>query len=112
MDSFQNRIKLLRKENNLSQYALAAEINSSQKIIDYWEKGASEPKMHFIIRLADFFGVSCDYLLGREDDFGNVNVNANLSEEERVLLSSFQKLDKNKKANLLSYLEFLEKQET
>jgi len=61
------RIKELREEKQLSQAALAQMIGVSQKAIDYWERGVNEPKASYIIKLADFFGVSADYLLGREN---------------------------------------------
>lgn len=58
-------IKELRKERNLSQAALGLKIGVSQKAIDYWERGVNEPKASYIVKLADFFGVSADFLLGR-----------------------------------------------
>lgn len=57
----------LRKERNLSQAVLAKAIGVSQKAIDYWERGVNEPKATYIIRLADFFGISADVLLGRKE---------------------------------------------
>lgn len=59
-----NIIKELRGERGLSQQALAKAIGVSQKAIDYWERGVNEPKASYIILLADYFGVSADYLLG------------------------------------------------
>ena len=61
------RVYELRKENNLSQSELAKAIGASQKAIDFWEKGTNEPKAGYIIRLAKFFKVSADYLLGLEN---------------------------------------------
>ena len=61
------RIKELRQEKNLSQSVLAQKIGVSQKAIDYWERGINEPKATYIVRVADFFDVSTDYLLGREN---------------------------------------------
>lgn len=61
------RIKELRQEKNISQSVLAQKIGVSQKAIDYWERGINEPKATYIVRLADFFDVSTDYLLGREN---------------------------------------------
>lgn len=63
----QERIKELRQEKSLSQANVAKAIGVSQKAIDYWERGINEPKASYIIALADFFGVSCDYLLGKEN---------------------------------------------
>ena len=67
-DTFEIRLKELRIEKSLSQASLAVEIGVTQKAIDFWEKGINEPKASYIIKLAKFFGVSSDYLLGIEDD--------------------------------------------
>lgn len=61
------RLKELRLEKNLTQQALAKQIGVSQKAIDFWERNINEPKMSYILKLADFFDVSTDYLLGRKD---------------------------------------------
>lgn len=62
-----NIIFELRKQNKISQSALAKEIGVTQKAIDFWEKGVNEPKASYIISLAKYFGVSADYLLGIEE---------------------------------------------
>lgn len=59
-------IKELRMEREISQSALAKAIGVSQKAIDFWEKGINEPKASYIIKLADYFGVTTDFLLGRK----------------------------------------------
>ncbi len=61
------RIKELRLEKGISQAALAKAIGVSQKAVDFWEKGENEPKASYILKLAYFFDVSTDYLLGRGD---------------------------------------------
>lgn len=61
------RIYELRKDMKLSQSELAKKVGATQKAIDFWEKGINEPKATYIINLANFFGVSTDYLLGIED---------------------------------------------
>ena len=65
-DNFATRLKELRQENKLSQQKLAETIGVTQKAIDFWEKGINEPKASYIIKLAKFFAVSTDYLLGIE----------------------------------------------
>ncbi len=60
-------IKELRKEKNISQQSLANSIGVSQKAIDFWEREVNEPKASYIVKLADFFDVSTDYLLGRKN---------------------------------------------
>lgn len=61
------KILELRKSLKLSQQKLADEIGVSQKAIDFWEKGINEPKASYVLKLANYFGVSCDYLLGNEN---------------------------------------------
>ncbi len=102
-----NRIKSLRLEHDMSQRALAAKIGCSQKSIDYWEKGLSEPTAGFICALADCFACSTDYLLGREDDFGVVRIEGELSEREKELLRRFSSLAEPQREELFNYAEFL-----
>jgi len=101
------RIKQLRQEYHLSQRALAAKINVSQKAIDLWENGITEPKASIIARLADAFECTADYIMGREDDMGNVNVMRELSDGEKELLSCFSALDKRERAELMNYCRYL-----
>lgn len=61
-------IKQLRKEHGITQAALAKEIGVSQKAVDYWEDGINEPKATYIARLADYFEISADVLLGRVEE--------------------------------------------
>lgn len=101
------RLKQLRTENNMSQRTLAKKINVSQKAIDLWEKEITEPKSSIIILLSNVFECSADYLLGRGDDFGTVNVMRDLSDEEKQILSDFSKLGKKQRGELESYLGYL-----
>lgn len=101
------RLKSLRTENNLSQRAVALKIGSSQKSVDYWEKGLSEPTAGFLVKLADCFHCTVDYLLGREDDLGNVNIDSDLSESEKILLGRLRSLPKDKQRELQRFAEFL-----
>ena len=71
MKNFGNKIKELRKEQNLTQKDLANAINYAQSAINYWENDKQEPTISGLKALALFFGVTADYLLGLEDDFGN-----------------------------------------
>lgn len=101
------RIKQLRVEKNLSQRALAAKINSSQKAIDLWEKGITEPKASVLIALANVFECTADYLLGREDDLGNVNVMRELSDSERSILQLHSKLNIKSREEAENFMRYL-----
>ena len=66
--TFPRVLTLLRKERGLSQKQAAAELKISQALLSHYEKGIRECGLDFVVRAADFYGVSCDYLLGRTVD--------------------------------------------
>lgn len=55
----------LRKEKGLSQKEAAAQLGISQALLSHYEKGIRECGQSFLIKVADYYNVSCDYLLGR-----------------------------------------------
>lgn len=61
------RIKQLREENNLTQEEFANKLNMTQQRISAYEKEKREPDLNTLQQIADFFGVSTDYLLGKSD---------------------------------------------
>lgn len=63
-----NRIRELRKKTGLSQSDLARELHIHQTAISQWETQKTEPDIEKMGAVADFFGVTTDYLLGRSDD--------------------------------------------
>ncbi|MGN1094329.1 MAG: helix-turn-helix domain-containing protein [Candidatus Neoclostridium sp.] len=58
------RIKQLRKQNNLTQSALANLMRTTQDTISLWELGKSYPDAESIVRMAKLFRTSSDFLLG------------------------------------------------
>lgn len=67
MKIFADRILELRKEKGISQAVLAKALDVSYSVICYWETNRSEPTAPNLCKIADYFGVSVDYLLGRND---------------------------------------------
>ena len=61
-------LTLLRKEKGLSQKAAAADLGVSQALLSHYERGIRECGLDFVIKVADLYGVSCDYLLGRSPE--------------------------------------------
>ena len=102
-----NRIKTLRLEHDMSQRDLALRVGCSQKSVDCWEKGLSEPTAGFVCALADCFACSTDYLLGREDDFGVVRIEGELSEREKELLHLYSSLSEPQRQELFNYAGYL-----
>ncbi len=104
------RLKELREEKKLSQWDVAHGIQTGQTNIGRWEREEVQPAADAIIKLADFFGVSTDYLLGRSDDFGNVSIkNAApvFSPEKVELLALFDKMTPAQKVRFVGYGEGL-----
>ena len=64
-NNFPRIITLLRKERGLSQKKAAEELDVSQALLSHYEKGIRECGLDFVVRAAEFYDVSCDYLLGR-----------------------------------------------
>ena len=60
---FKDKIKFLRKHQELSQAQVAKEINILQSAYSHYEQGISEPNFETLKKLANFFDVSIDYLL-------------------------------------------------
>lgn len=66
MATFKDRIKLLREESHLTQKELGSKIDKSESTINMYESGKREPKTsEDYKRIADYFDVTLDYLLGR-----------------------------------------------
>ena len=61
------RLKELRKKRKISQLKLALDLNMSQNSISRYETGEREADYETLVKLADYFDVSLDYLLGRCD---------------------------------------------
>ena len=64
---FSQRLKELRMERSLGQVALAESIGVSKAVVSMWETGKREPSMTSLIALANFYGVSIDYIVGLTD---------------------------------------------
>lgn len=62
------RLKEIRKKKGISQLKLAMDLNTSQNTISRYETGEREPGITELIKIADYFSISIDYLLERTND--------------------------------------------
>ena len=62
------RLRELRMAQHLSQNALALRLNTYQNSISRYEMGKRDPGIDELIQMADYFGVSLDYMVSRSDD--------------------------------------------
>ena len=65
---FAEILSLLRREKGLSQRQAAADLGVSQALLSHYENDAREPKLEFVIKACDYYGVTADYILGRDKD--------------------------------------------
>ena len=65
---FKDRFVQLLENNNISSYKLTKDTGLDNGLISKWKNGSSTPSAENLTKLADYFGVSVDYLLGRTDN--------------------------------------------
>ena len=70
MNTFQDRLRELRRQMNLTQKKLADVLQTTNSSICDWECGRSEPDLTQLVQIAKIFDVSTDFLLGLEDETG------------------------------------------
>ena len=91
----ENIIKRLRKEKGLTQTQLAELLNLDQTAVSKWENGKALPDTQMLVRLAQFFDVSTDYLLGLSPLFYPDRVKtvaSGLTQDEQELLKDYRAL--------------------
>lgn len=88
MITFGQRLKALREKRELSQGELGKRFTLSQSTIAYYELNKKQPNQDTLNKMADFFEVTTDYLLGRTD-----NPSQTLSEEARELIDNLELTD-------------------
>ncbi len=107
--NFAEMSKQLRQSKNLTQKELASALKVSKACISMIEIGKNEPTANTLIRYADFFACSTDYLLGREDDFGNIVLPpadpGSLTNEEQRVLCTYRALSPENKSYVSAYLQ-------
>jgi len=67
MEILSERLKELRLDSGIKQIELAAALSVNQRTISNWENNVNEPTAETIVKIAKYFGVTTDYLLGLED---------------------------------------------
>lgn len=64
---YQRRLRDLREDHNKTQQDIADILGTSQTMYARYERGANELPLRHLLKLADYYGVSADYLLGRSN---------------------------------------------
>ena len=85
--AFSNIFSQLRHERGLSQRQVAADLDISQALLSHYENGLREPRIEFIVKICDYYGVSADYLFGRtklRTDTGELTKGLRAAEVEKL----------------------------
>ena len=92
-------ITALRQNHKMTQIELAEKLNYSDKAVSKWERGESVPDISVLKQIADLFGVTVDYLLGRQDIEGST-----LSDFETGLLIASRNADERARQDAMNIL--------
>ena len=100
------KIQELRSHAGLTQRELAEKIGVKNYTVANWEQNRTEPAIKDLVDLANFFEVSVDYLIGRENEFGQIIIFKNLTNSQIELLTLFDRLSTDKQEVILRLLKF------
>ncbi len=97
-------LKKLRQLRGISQQQLADVIMVSQQSVNKYENHDVEPNVETLIKIADYFNVSVDYLIGRIDSEDKEKI-LNLNNVENKLIIEFRKLKEKQKNCVISIVD-------
>lgn len=98
-------LKNLRKERKISSYQLAKAVNISQPLLSNYELGKTNPPINAIIKLADYFGCSVDYLLGHQTN--NILQLELLTPAQREVFDLLKTLNDREAYSLIGYINHM-----
>ena len=93
-------LRKLRIQRGISQQLLADIIGTSQQSINKYENHSVEPDINTLIKIADYFCVTIDYLVGRTPHTDSAEKELDMSRDELLLLRSYRSLTKNEKESI------------
>ena len=100
-------LKKLRESRNLTQIKLSVEVSVSQELISAYELGKNKPNVENLIKLADYFNCSTDYILDRTNNPTVIKDKTKKEIELNTILNKYECLSSENKKLFNEYLEFL-----
>lgn len=88
MATYSERLVELRTEKGLSQKVAAMELGISQALLSHYEKGIREFNLDFLCKVADYYDVTSDYILGRTDSRTGLRTDALEDHDEDVIFNT------------------------
>ena len=107
MLKFKENLKKFRERNDCSQKELAAHLRYAPTAVANYESGRNEPSIDDLIKFADYFGVTVDYLVGIEED---QKKGKGLNFDEAELLNRYRRLSNDGRESMIQLLRLLERQ--
>ena len=101
------RLKDLREEQGVLQKELAHAINRTRACISSWEQGKTEPSIDDLLKLADFFEVTVDCLVGRDGYFVKSINKEDQKELESTLIGCFRRLPEHEQYRTVGFAQAL-----
>lgn len=104
-----DNLKQLRNTRGISQKGLADAIGVSQQSINKYENHNIEPDIQTLCKMADYFGISVDYLIGRTEENDLNQLFPTLNEDEKAMIRSFRLLSQKQKEAIHAVIDSFQK---
>lgn len=104
MNNLQSNLRECRLNEEKKQRDIAEYLNITQSTYSKWEQGISEPSSQQLVKLADFYNVTTDFLLGRQN-YGTdlIEVKNELAPAESELMEYFRKLNRDYQQRVIGF---------
>jgi transcriptional regulator with XRE-family HTH domain len=87
---FAVKFRSIRNEKGFTQSEMAEFLDCSQQTINVWESGQHTPKITMLVKIADSFGVSVDWLLGRKEP---IKIITEIPQEDKTIVELYRKFN-------------------
>lgn len=105
-----HRLKDLREDKDLFQEDVAKVLNITRQQYQLYESGNREIKFHLVIKLAEFYGVSVDYIAGLTNDKRGLT-RSDLAEDETALIKAFRSFTERQKGRIEQVIKEIEQEQ-
>lgn len=102
-----DNLRKLREKRNMTQTRLSVELEVSQEIISHYEIGGSKPNVDNLLKIADFFHCSTDYLLNRTDNPTMIKYIDKNNIETTDIIYKYNTLSNEDKKHFNCFLDYL-----
>ncbi|MPM70685.1 hypothetical protein SDC9_117642 [bioreactor metagenome] len=99
-----NRIKQLREESGMTQVRLSIELEVTQETVSAYEIGKLYPSVKSLLKMADLFNASIDYILGLSDIKKAASTEI-LSHDETRIIALYRKMNKMQKEKVYAFMQ-------